>query len=85
VASGGAKQAVVQMLHINDVFAYFQQVFAIEDVIHGKPAPDVFLKAAQDQGILPENCLVFEDHFAGFAAAKSAGMRYIDVNELVEN
>lgn len=85
VASGGAKEAVKQMLHLNDVFGYFQQVFAIEDVTHGKPAPDVFLKAAQDQGVLAENCLVFEDHFAGFAAAESAGMRYIDVNELIDS
>jgi beta-phosphoglucomutase-like phosphatase (HAD superfamily) len=84
VASGGAKEAVAQMLHLNDVFAYFKQVFAIEDVTQGKPAPDVFLKAAHDQGVLPENCLVFEDHFAGFAAAKSAGMRYIDVNQLLD-
>ena len=85
VASGGAKEAVRQMLHLNEVLDYFKQVFAIEDVNHGKPAPDVFLKAAQDQGILPENCLVFEDHFAGFTAAESAGMRYIDVNQLIDN
>lgn len=85
VASGGAKEAVRQMLHLNEVLNYFKQVFAIEDVNHGKPAPDVFLKAAQDQGILPENCLVFEDHFAGFTAAESAGMRYIDVNQLIDN
>ena len=42
VASGGAKEAVRQMLHLNEVLDYFKQVFAIEDVNHGKPAPDVF-------------------------------------------
>ena len=72
------------MLHLNDVFGYFQQVFALKMSRMGKPAPDVGLKAAQDQGVLAENCLVLRP-FAGFAAAESAGMRYIDVNELIDS
>ena len=45
------------------------------DVARGKPAPDIFLKAAEDLGIAPAQGLVFEDAPAGIAAAHAAGMR----------
>jgi HAD superfamily hydrolase (TIGR01509 family) len=45
----------------------------------GKPAPDVFLKAAGEIGIAPGACVVIEDSLAGVAAAKAAGMRCIAV------
>ena len=82
VASGGVREAVNQMLELNDVRHFFMQVITLADVAQGKPAPDIFLKAAYDQGIDPEHCLVFEDHHAGFAAAVSAGMCYVDINQL---
>ena len=84
VASGGAREAVNQMLELNDVRHFFMQVITFADVAQGKPAPDLFLKAASDQEIDPEHCLVFEDHHAGFAAAVSAGMCYVDINQLPE-
>lgn len=45
------------------------------DVQRGKPAPDIFLKAAEGLGANPRHCLVFEDAPAGIAAAHAAGMR----------
>lgn len=44
-------------------------------VENGKPAPDIFLKAADKLGAEPENCLVIEDSEHGVSAAKSAGMK----------
>lgn len=44
-----------------------------------KPAPDIFLVAAEELGAAPENCLVFEDSLAGVSAATSAGMRVIAI------
>ena len=48
-----------------------------EDVVRGKPSPDVYLMAAAKLGVPPGNCLVMEDAPAGIQAARSAGMRVI--------
>ena len=47
------------------------------DVQRGKPAPDIFLSAAQQIGVAPADCLVFEDAPAGIQAAHAAGMKAI--------
>jgi sugar-phosphatase len=48
-----------------------------EDVLQGKPSPDVYLMAAAGLAIQPSECLVIEDAPAGILAARSAGMRVI--------
>ena len=47
------------------------------DIPRGKPAPDIFLKAAEQMGVEPGQCLVFEDAPAGVEAAHAAGMRAV--------
>ena len=59
--------------------ALFDAAITAEDVSQGKPAPEVFLKAAARMGRLPADCVVFEDAFAGFAAARAAGMKLVGV------
>lgn len=51
------------------------------EVEAGKPNPAIFLKVAEDLGVAPEYCLVFEDTLAGVQAAKNAGMTVIAVEE----
>ncbi|WP_227270379.1 HAD family hydrolase [Roseobacter weihaiensis] len=53
----------------------FRHVFNAEQVVRGKPAPDLFLHAAQQLGTAPTRCLVIEDSPFGVRAAKAAGMR----------
>jgi len=48
-----------------------------EDVLHGKPSPDVYLLAAAGLGVVPTECLVVEDAPAGIEAARAAGMGVI--------
>ena len=55
------------------------------DIKHSKPAPDVFLCAAEKLGLAPALCLVAEDADAGIAAAKAAGMRVIAVGPAANN
>jgi len=50
------------------------RVFAAEQVARGKPAPDLFLHAAQAMGAAPGRCLVIEDSDPGIAAGRAAGM-----------
>jgi (DL)-glycerol-3-phosphatase len=57
-------------------FAQFDHIITGDNVEHGKPAPDIFQKAAEgwSEAPQPEACLVFEDAPTGVAAAKAAGM-----------
>ena len=48
-----------------------------EDVLRGKPSPDVYLKAAAGLGVAPADCLVIEDAPAGVEAARAAGMKVL--------
>ena len=58
---------------------YLTALVSGETVAHGKPAPDIFLEAANELGIDPGQCLVIEDAVAGVRAAHAAGMRCIAV------
>ncbi|MBO0783976.1 MAG: HAD family phosphatase [Ktedonobacteraceae bacterium] len=58
---------------------YLEVLVSGETVPHGKPAPDIFLKAAAELGAHPENCLVIEDAVAGVEAAQAGGMHCIAV------
>jgi beta-phosphoglucomutase-like phosphatase (HAD superfamily) len=58
---------------------FFHAVVTAEDVKHGKPAPDVFLTAAQRIGAEPPHCIVFEDALVGIEAAHAGGMKCVAV------
>ena len=53
------------------------RIFSATEVAHGKPAPDLFLHAAERMGFPPEECVVIEDSPAGVEAARAAGMRVL--------
>jgi HAD superfamily hydrolase (TIGR01509 family) len=74
VASGGEKQIVRQTLELIGLGQTFPVVVTAEDVTHGKPAPDMFLLAAERMGVPAAECVVFEDSVLGLEAAKRAGM-----------
>ncbi|MDT3402791.1 HAD family hydrolase [Mucilaginibacter terrae] len=48
-------------------------------VSKSKPNPDIFLKAAKDLGVSPENCVVFEDSLSGVKAGNAAGMKVVGI------
>ncbi|MFL5625509.1 MAG: HAD family hydrolase [Ktedonobacteraceae bacterium] len=67
---------------ISDVLGlkqYLSILVSGETVPHGKPAPDIFLKAASELNVPAQRCLVIEDAVAGVEAAHAAGMRCIAV------
>lgn len=56
---------------------HFTDLVTAEDVSHGKPDPEVFLKGAEKIGLPPAKCCVFEDAHVGIQAAKAGGMRCV--------
>lgn len=82
VASGGLRPIVHQTLSNLGLAPLFDTVITAEDVTHGKPAPDMFLLAADRLGVAPEGCIVYEDGAPGIVAARAAGMRVVDVRVL---
>ena len=56
-----------------DIKKYFSHLVTAEDVVHGKPDPEVFLISAKKAGASPEKTVVFEDSFNGIRAAHAAG------------
>ncbi len=57
----------------------FGTIVTGEDIVHKKPAPDIFLTAARQLDVPPANCCVIEDALNGVQAAKAAGMRCVAV------
>lgn len=74
VASNGERNNVIKSLKITGLFDYFgdAHIFTKIQVAHPKPAPDLFLFAANQMGFMPEQCLVIEDSPAGITAAVTA-------------
>lgn len=82
VASGGTRDIVEATLTATGLMPLFDVIVAAGDVVHGKPAPDIFLLAAKKLGVDPKDCVVYEDGEPGIVGAKAAGMRVIDVRVL---
>lgn len=77
LASSSDMEFIVFILKNLGIREYFQVVVSREDVLKGKPAPDIFLKAAELLKVEPDSCTVIEDSEHGVKAAKLAGMRCI--------
>ncbi|MFC0772050.1 HAD family hydrolase [Terrimonas alba] len=63
---------------------YFDSIVTADDVINSKPDPETFLKGAVQLGVLPEECLVFEDSPKGAEAALHAGMKCVAITTMHE-
>jgi beta-phosphoglucomutase family hydrolase len=79
VASGGWKSVINRSLATVGLNGLFDAVVGADEVARGKPAPDIFLKAAELLRLPPAECLVYEDGDLGIQAARAAGMEVIDV------
>ena len=76
VASSGTHGKMALTLGLTGLRDRFAgRIFSTTEVAHGKPAPDLFLHAAEQMGIEPARCIVVEDSRSGVEAARAAGMR----------
>jgi HAD superfamily hydrolase (TIGR01509 family) len=75
VASSSSPDMLAHLLRQASLWDRFApHIFSAAEVKRGKPAPDLFLFAAQRMGIAPERCIVIEDSLAGITAAMAAAM-----------
>jgi HAD superfamily hydrolase (TIGR01509 family) len=82
VVSGGSRSTVSKTLSVLGLTDLIDVLVCAGETPHGKPAPDPFLKAANDLGVDPLKCMVFEDGEPGTKAAEAAGMKWIRVDQL---
>ena len=82
VASSSRRVSIDRLLASVGLTERFAATAAGDEVTHGKPAPDIFLLAAQRLGVEPAQCLVLEDSEPGMRAARAAGMAVIVVPDL---
>jgi HAD superfamily hydrolase (TIGR01509 family) len=75
IASGSEMERLKQTLKLTQLWDRFlPHIYSASLVPHGKPAPDIFLYAAQKLGVAPADCLVIEDSENGVKAGVAAGM-----------
>jgi HAD superfamily hydrolase (TIGR01509 family) len=75
IASSGSIEKMRLTLGLTGLWGRFEgRIFSGDEVEHGKPAPDLFLLAAERMGAAPERCVVIEDSPVGVIGARGAGM-----------
>lgn len=86
LATSGHQRYIQIALHELGLAQAFDAIVTGDTVTQGKPAPDIFLRAAELLGVTPAACVVVEDAPHGIAAAKAAGMFAVAVpNELTQD
>ena len=79
VGSSTPRQNIEHVMTLANLHGFFEGIVSAEDVSHGKPHPEVFLKAAVKINRVPAKCVVFEDAFVGLEAARAGGFKSIGV------
>lgn len=81
IATSNDRVLVEALLDHHQILDFFDAIATSDEVKVGKPAPDVYLKAAEDLGVHPAKCLIFEDLPNGILAGKNAGMKTCAVED----
>jgi beta-phosphoglucomutase len=81
IGLGSASKNAKVILERIDMLSYFETIVDGNRVTKGKPDPQVFQMGADDLGVSPADCVVFEDAVAGVQSAKAAGMFAVGIGE----
>jgi beta-phosphoglucomutase-like phosphatase (HAD superfamily) len=79
LASGSERPFIETVLSLKGLRRFFPVIVSSSEVPRGKPAPDVFLRAAELLGVAAGDCWVVEDSKPGVTAALAAGMRVVAI------
>ena len=81
IALGSASKNAPMILEKLGITPLFTAIIDGNNVVNGKPHPEVFLKGAKALGLEPSECVVFEDSIAGVQAAKTGGMSSVGIGD----
>jgi HAD superfamily hydrolase (TIGR01509 family) len=81
VCSNSVRNSVETMMDKAGLLKYLDLILSNEDVTHGKPDPEMYLKAIDHFGLSPEECLVVEDNENGIRAAQASGANLMIVKD----
>ncbi len=81
VGTGAHTEEALRMLEMAGIAELFSVVIGADQVAQPKPAPDTFIRAAEQLGVDPQRCVVFEDGDPGLDAARAGGMTAVDVRQ----
>ena len=84
IASSTKGPLVRKHLERTGLSGYFQEIVSGDMVEKSKPEPDIYLKACEVVGVLPENAMGIEDSFNGIRAVAAAGMTAVMVPDMVQ-
>ncbi len=83
VATSTRRESAEKTLHEIGVWDYLDAVVYGDEVEHGKPEPDIFLRAAKAIGVNPSEAVVVEDSINGIKAGYAAGMRVVHIPDTI--
>ena len=84
LATSSKKDIVLSHLEKTGITKYFRKLVTGDMVSHGKPAPDIYIKACEELEAAPENVIAIEDSFNGIRSASAAGLHPIMVPDQLQ-
>ena len=84
VCSNAIRQSVELMLEKSGIIEFFDLILFNEDVDNPKPHPEIYLKAMEELGVRPEECMIIEDNEKGFKAAIASGSKLMKVKSSLD-
>ncbi len=85
LASSSASGLINEVIDILDIRKHLQAISSAAELGMGKPHPEVYLNCAEKLGVLPTQCICFEDSYNGMIAAKAARMKCVIVPSPADN
>ena len=82
IATSNSLELTELVLKHHDIYKYFSKVVTVNELKTNKGSPDIYLHISDSFGLIPSECIVFEDLLTGIKTAKKAGYKVVGVKEI---
>lgn len=82
VCSNSIRHSIEVMMEKSGLMPYLDLIVSNEDVVKAKPDPEIYLKAMQELGVCPDECIICEDNINGIDAAIASGGNLLKINDV---